>query len=149
MPTVDLLPNGYYIYMYEFGGFHGTSTYDFRVTYRLSKDPTKFDEADDHPLVTQDGAMPTGSPYVVWSSYGGPNGTIIASASCCSEIYVNQALGAEDAWVSVSVPETRSYTRSLRVFEENAQWIVVAGGGKLNADHEVTASVIDISTLSF
>ncbi|KAI0112729.1 glycoside hydrolase family 93 protein [Hypoxylon sp. NC0597] len=147
MPTVALLPNGQYIYTYEYGGGpNPANSGSFPVYYRLSSDPENFSSATHHVLRTTDGTVPTGSPYVVWSSAGGANGTIIVSSGCCSEIYVNKALGAENAWTKVSTPEGTSYTRSLHVFQEDQGYLLLAGGGRLppSTTNKVTVSVMNV-----
>ncbi|ORY68517.1 exo-1,5-alpha-L-arabinofuranobiosidase [Pseudomassariella vexata] len=149
MPTVALLPDGNYIYTYEYGGGPNptTTSYTFPVFYRLSKDPEKFFDVEHHPIVTTEGTVPNGSPYVVWSSAGGVNGTIIVSSGCCSQIFVNKALGAEDAWESVSTPEGVSYTRSLMVFNDDPSYLLIGGAGKLppaDGMNQVTISVVKL-----
>lgn len=147
MPTLALLPNGQYIYTYEYGGGPnpaGSGT--FPVYYRLSSDPEKFSSATHHVLQATDGSVPTGSPYVVWSSAGGVNGTIVVSSGCCSEVWVNKALGAENAWQKVTTPEGASYTRSLHVFQEDPKSLLISGGGVLppSTTNKVTISVMSI-----
>ncbi|KAI1084307.1 glycoside hydrolase family 93 protein [Whalleya microplaca] len=148
MPTVALLPNGQYIYAYEYGGGPNpkSSSYSFPVYYRLSSDPEDFSSATHHPIVASDGTVPNGSPYLVWTSAGGENGTIIVSSGCCSQVFINKALGAEDAWESVSTPEGVSYTRSLHVFQEDPNFVLIAGGGHLppSTSNKVTISVISV-----
>ncbi|KAI1388520.1 glycoside hydrolase family 93 protein [Hypoxylon trugodes] len=147
MPTVALLPNGQFIYAYEYGGGpNPANSGSFPVYYRLSNDPEKFNSVTHHVLRTTDGTVPTGSPYVVWSSAGGANGTIIVSSGCCSEVYINKALGAEGAWKKVSSPEGVSYTRSLHVFQEDPASLLIAGGGHLppSTTNKVTISVMNV-----
>ncbi|KAI1091434.1 glycoside hydrolase family 93 protein [Rostrohypoxylon terebratum] len=147
MPTLALLPNGQYIYTYEYGGgANPANSGYFPVYYRLSSDPEAINSATDHVLQTTDGTVPTGSPYVVWSAAGGVNGTIIVSSGCCSEIYINEALGAEGAWKKVSTPEGVSYTRSLHVFQEDQTQLIIAGGGHLppSTTNQVTLSVMKV-----
>ncbi|KAK8049890.1 BNR/Asp-box repeat protein [Apiospora phragmitis] len=150
MPTVARLPNGQYIYVYEYGGGPNPATtdgsYSFPMFYRLSADPEAFMQAEHHPLVTTGGDVPTGSPYVVWSPAGGEDGTIIVSSGCCSEVYMNRALGAEDAWEKVATPAGSSYTRSLMVFQEDPSYVLIAGAGKLppSTTNTVQISVIKV-----
>ncbi|KAI0385581.1 glycoside hydrolase family 93 protein [Hypomontagnella monticulosa] len=147
MPTLALLPNGQYIYTYEYGGGpNPAGSGSFPVYYRLSSDPEKISSATHHLLRATDGSVPTGSPYVVWSSAGGVNGTIIVSAGCCSEVWINKALGAEGAWRKVSTPEGTSYTRSLHVFQEDPSSLLIAGGGHLppSTTNKVTISVMKV-----
>lgn len=129
---------------YEHGSFFGTSSYSFPVTYKLSTDPESFATAPGIQMVVSNGATPDGSPYVVWSSYGSSNGTIIVSSGGSSSVYVNQALGAGN-WTEISTPESTSYTRSLRILQENENYLLLSGGGVLSGtSNRVTASLMDL-----
>ncbi|KAB8293007.1 hypothetical protein EYC80_007369 [Monilinia laxa] len=149
MTTITQLPNNQYIMTYEYGGgptVNNSSTYLFPVYYRISSSPLTFLSAPGIPVITNNGIQPTGSPYVTWTPVGGQNGTIIVSSGGRSEIYVNRALGAEDAWKTVRTPESTSYSRHLRVLESNKNHLLILGGGRLppSTTNKVTASVIDI-----
>lgn len=129
---------------YEFGSFFGTPYYSFPVYFRLSWDPETFGEAEGHRLVVSDGTQPQSSPYVTWTPYGGPNGTIIVSCGTFSSVFVNQALG-EGEWTEVPTPEGVSYTRSLRIFEQNPRFLLLDGAGVLGGtNNKVTVSVMDL-----
>lgn len=82
----------------------------------------------------------------MWSPIGGANGTIIVSSGGRSEVFVNRALGAANAWKTVATPEGTSYTRHLRVLDSNKNHLLIAGGGILppSTTNKVTVSVIDI-----
>ncbi|KAJ5684650.1 CAZyme family GH93 [Penicillium maclennaniae] len=143
MPTV--LPNGQYIYFYEYGSFFDTATYSFPLYYRLSSDPEDFASSEGIALVASSGTVPTSSPYVVWTEYGGKNGTIIASSGTQSNIFINQALG-EGEWTEIASPESASYTRSLRILSEgNGRYLAINGGGVLGGtSNTVSMSVMDL-----
>jgi hypothetical protein len=147
MPTIAKLPNGKYIMTYEYGGGPAiTDSYQFPVYYKIVSDPEKFGAATGISLKATDGTIPTGSPYVVWSSVGGKNGTIIATASSGTEVYINKGLG-EGPWVKVDTPEGSSYTRHLRVLADQTK-LLIMGGGKLPPTttlNKVTVTVVDIS----
>ena len=147
MPTVAQLPNGQFIMTYEYGGGPGFSNYQFPVYYKIVSDPEKFGSATGIPLKSTDGTQPTGSPYVVWSSVGGANGTIIASGHSNSEIFVNTQLG-QGQWKKVASPETTHYTRHLRVLQDPTK-LLIMGGGQLppSSTNNVRLSVMDISKL--
>ncbi|KAI8625501.1 glycoside hydrolase family 93 protein [Xylariaceae sp. FL1651] len=148
LASVAALPNGQYIYTYEYGGGPNPNAtgYTFPVYYRLSSDPENFIDAEHHLLQSSDGTVPNGSPYVVWTPAGGINGTIVVSSGCCTPVYVNKALGAEGAWQTLSTPEGVSYTRSLRVFQEDPRYVLIAGAGQLppSTTNKVTISVIKV-----
>lgn len=111
----------------------------------MSSNPEDFASVEHHALVASSGTVPTSSPYVVWTPYGGKHGTIIASSGTQSTIFVNQALGKGE-WTEIASPESVSYTRSLRVLsEENGRYLLINGGGVLSGtSNTVTVSVVDL-----
>ncbi|KAM5344408.1 hypothetical protein ACJ41O_012945 [Fusarium nematophilum] len=150
MPIVAKLPTGDYFYVYEYGGGPGSSTYWFPVYYRISSDPLAFIDAPGVQLVSQDGTRPAGSPYVVWSSYGGENGTIVVSCGTMGEIFTNQALGHPDAWKKWEVPQPSAYTRALLVLEEDPDLLMIMGGGNLPPGkvNTISNSVVRLSEIT-
>lgn len=145
MPSVALLPNGQYIFAYEYGGGplgldgdgdsdhddgDGNDDYHFPVFYRLSEDPLDFDSSPGIPVTADDGVtIPTSSPYVTWSPVGNPeNGTIILSSNSHSDVFVNQALGAIDGWRRIPTGEDTSYTRHLRVLSDPSYLLIMGAG---------------------
>lgn len=153
MTTVVHLPNGQWMMTYEYGGGPlaanpNSTDYVFPVYYRMSDSPLTFDSAPGQPLIATDGTQPTGSPYITWTpAVGGDNGAILVSSGCCSEIFVNNQLGAQDAWINVPTPERASYTRHLRVLEQEAKLLLLIGGGALppSSGNKVTGSVMDLT----
>ncbi|CAG8101816.1 unnamed protein product [Penicillium olsonii] len=145
MPVVTKLPNGKYFYIYEYGSFFGTSTYSFPLYYRITSDPEKVAEAPHQRLVVSSGTKPTSSPYVVWTPYGGKNGTIIASSGTQSTLFINKALG-EGEWTEIPSPEEHGYTRALRVLsEDGGRYLMVHSAGVLlGTNNRVSASVMDL-----
>jgi hypothetical protein len=148
MPTVSLLPNGKYIMTYEYGGGPAiTTSYQFPVYYKIVDDPEKFGAATGVVIKATDGTIPVGSPYNVWSSVGGKNGTLIVSSGTQSEIFVNKGLGS-GPWTKVATGEGVSYTRSLRVLKDQTK-LLIMGGGKLppSTTNRISVTVLDISKL--
>ncbi|KAF7592745.1 hypothetical protein BBP40_012503 [Aspergillus hancockii] len=147
MPIVTKLPNGQFLMTYEYGSFFNTSSYSFPVYYRLSEDPEDFLSAPHQKLIVSSGTKPTGSPYNVWSSFGGENGTIVVSSGNEGPVFVNQALG-EGEWTEIATPESASYTRALRVLQQDQRFLLLNGGGVLNGEaNKVTVSVIDLESV--
>ncbi|KAK9466116.1 BNR Asp-box repeat domain protein [Lipomyces arxii] len=139
MTTVAKLPNGKYLMTYEYGGGPGFSTYQFPVYYRTSDSPLSFDSAPGIPLVATDGTIPFSSPTVTWSPVGGRNGTLIVSSQSNTEVFLNQALGAPNAWIRVPTGELASYTRRVYAFSHGR--VLIIGGGQLSgADNIVHLS---------
>lgn len=129
---------------YEYGSFFNSSDYSFPVYFRLSQDPETFGEADDHRLVVNHGTQPQSSPYVTWTPYGGLNGTIIVSCGTLSSMFINQALG-QGNWTDISTPEGVSYTRSLRIIDQDPRFLLLNGAGVLGGSHNrVSASVMNL-----
>ncbi|KAF2263060.1 Oligoxyloglucan reducing end-specific cellobiohydrolase [Lojkania enalia] len=148
MPTVTLLPNGMYIMAYEYGGGPAIpSSYQFPVYYKIVSNPERFGPATGISLKATDGTIPSGSPYIVWSSVGGKNGTLIVSCGSRSEIFVNTGLG-EGPWRRIGTQEGVSYTRHLRVLNDPTK-LLIMGGGHLppSTTNKVTVTVMDISKL--
>ncbi|KAH8819551.1 glycoside hydrolase family 93 protein [Xylogone sp. PMI_703] len=144
MTTVTRLPNGKYMMTYEYGGGPGFDTYSFPVYYRINENPLKFNDSVGYPVVAGS-THPQSSPYVTWSPVGGPHGTILVSCGTLSQVFVNQELGAENAWKQFPTPEGVSYTRHLRVLS-NPDHLLIMGAGHLppSTTNEVTVSVLDL-----
>lgn len=146
MMTVTELPNGQYMATYEYGGAPGYVTYSFPAFYRISDSPLLFNEAPDHAIISY-GIHPQSSPYITWSSVGGPFGSIIVSCGTLQPLFVNRALGAVDEWEIYDVPQPVAYTRSLRVFEQNPNYLLIMGAGLNLASpmKNVSCSVVELS----
>jgi len=148
MFTVTHLPNGNYMATYEFGGgatVNNTNIYEFPVYYKINANPLNFGNSTGYPIVTQDGAQPLGSPYIVWSPVGGRNGTIVVSSGCCSPVYTNKKLGDVNSWYSLETDARVSYSRSLRVLPDPTK-LLITGAGLLPPSNNtyVSADVIEI-----
>lgn len=141
MPAIVKLPNNNYIFAYEMCGTDGC-----RVHYRITNNPLNVAAAADITLRSTAGTVPTSSPYVVWTSVGGANGTIILSGGSQSAIFTNRALGASNAWVQYNTPQPNAYSRGLAVFQNDANKLAIIGGGWLppSSTNQVSISVIDI-----
>ncbi|KUL83017.1 hypothetical protein ZTR_09321 [Talaromyces verruculosus] len=143
MATIAELPNGNYIHTFEYGNSQG-----YPVYYRISSDPLNFNAQANVQLVASDGASLNSSPYVVYTSYGGINGTIIVNSAASGSLFINQALGSGQ-WKEIHVSQGGAYTRSLEILAESPKALLIMGAGynqKLTRN-EVTASVVDLSTL--
>ncbi|RYP16759.1 hypothetical protein DL765_004936 [Monosporascus sp. GIB2] len=140
MPVLAALPNGEYIFVYELCGTDGC-----RVHYRLTRDPLNVLSARDYSLVSDKGLRPVSSPYVVWSSVGGPNGTIVVSGGN-DQIFVNRRLGDPAAWKEHRVPQPRAYSRGLTLFNNDDNKLLLIGAGWLppSSTNRVSVSVVDL-----
>ena len=147
MPSVARLPDGRYFYAYEYGGDPSFSNYQFPIHYRIAEDPTQFRDAPDFLVSGNGRRSPTTGPYVVWTPWGGgDNGTIVLSAYQ-GEIWANQALGDPRAWRYYSVGQPSAYTRSLRIFRDRPELMVIIGAGYLppSDSNRVSLSVVDLN----
>jgi hypothetical protein len=144
MPVIALLPNRQYIFVFEVCGTDGC-----RVHYRLTSNPLNVLSAPDYALRSDRGTRPVSSPYVVWTSAGGPNGSIIVSGGNSDAIFVNKNLGDQNSWVEYKTPQPRAYTRALMVFKEDPYYLAIMGAGWLppSSTNQVSLSVINLRTL--
>ena len=147
MTTVTLLPNGSYVMTYEYGGGPGFGDdYEFPVYYRIADSPLEFNDAVGYPVIAPGSVQPTSSPYVTWTPVGGENGTIVVSCGSLTQVFVNKQLGDQGAWEAVETPAGVSYTRHLRILQEDPNLLLIAGGGILPpaTNNSVQVSVMDI-----
>jgi hypothetical protein len=144
MTTVAHLPNGSYIMTYEFFGAPEAS---YAVYYRVANDPTKFDSVPGQVLRATDGTIPTSSPYTIWSSAGGQNGTLAVSANSDSAVFLNKCLGAPNAWTRVATPASASYSRNLVALPDGT--LLITGGGAFGGNNNtVTISSINLNSVA-
>lgn len=76
MPVVTQLPNGKYLMILEVVGYEGVPVY-----YKISEDGLNWGDATDvGTLIENDeGHFLKSTPYIIWTPYGGENGTLVAS----------------------------------------------------------------------
>ncbi|KAJ7068746.1 BNR/Asp-box repeat protein [Mycena amicta] len=143
MTTIAHLPNGQYILTYEYGG---APEADFAIYHRLSSSPLTFDAAAPGTVIrATTGELPTSSPYVNWTPFGGANGTIIVSANSHTGVFTNTALGVPgSAWTYVQTNATRSYTREVKVLPQNNQILLTGGGSLGGSTNAVTATILQL-----
>lgn len=144
MTTVTKLPDDNYMMTYEYGGGPGFSTYMFPVYYKIAPSPLLFENVVGLPIKAPGSDQPTSSPYVTWSPTEGVNGTIVVSCGNLEQIFINRALGAVDAWEVMEVPLGASYTRSLRILDEDGHLLVIGGGPLGGSMNNVSLSIVDI-----
>ena len=127
MPTVAALPHGRWIMSYEGGVRDHDGLPFFAVHYKIAKSPLCFSEAVPQVLVDRSGYVPTSSPTVAWSPFGGPNGTVIVSANSDQDLFLNRALGAPDAWTRSPSVVPAGYTRFTIPLERGLVFTVSGG----------------------
>lgn len=143
MTTVAALPDGRWIMTYEGGGDSGDNF--FAIHYKIAKDPLAFGPAGPQILHDQTGHVPSSSPTVSWTPWGGRDGTIIVSANSDDDFFVNRALGDPDRWTRAPSVVPSGYTR-FNIPLENGLVFTVNGG---QIGNQGLNSVIDgVSRLS-
>ena len=77
MAVTAKMPNGQYVMSYEGVGFGA----DSQVYIKFSNDATNWGSASNPgtAIQTASGAYVGATPYIMWSPFGGPNGTLIVS----------------------------------------------------------------------
>lgn len=83
-------------------------------------------------------AVPSSSPYNVWTPQGGKNGTLIANAGSSSDIFINQAYG-EGEWLAVKTEAPASYSRSLAIDMFDDSTLFIVGGGPITGNGSTNA----------
>ena len=142
MTTVAALPNGKYIMSYEYCGGPSPTNAGCPIYYRISSSPLTFDSAADN-LLGAAGVYPSSSPYIVWTSAGGTNGTLVLSANSHTEVFVNTKLGDVNSWTKVATPQSGAYSREVRVLSDPT-WLHIISAGYLGGNNYVTNSVFKV-----
>jgi hypothetical protein len=134
MTTVAKLGNGNYILTYEYGGAPESG---FAVYYKISSNPENFGAATDPGTVlrTQDGVVPTSSPYVTWLSGTGSNGSIVVSANSSGDLFVNNENGASANWTHIASGIPGGYSRALLPLADNHSVFIITGGYLGSSNH--------------
>ncbi|EAA28974.1 glycoside hydrolase family 93 protein [Neurospora crassa] len=119
---------------------------NYPVYYHIADEPTKFDSAPGIPIVIDGKLAPNASPYVVWSSAGGPNGTIVVSDADRSEVYTNRFGGDPDKWEMHAIEQPAAYSRALHIFRRDPRKLMVLGGATFDegGPDELSLSVLNL-----
>jgi hypothetical protein len=172
MPAIAKLPNNNYIFAYEVSllprisqrrnswflssnaetltlALQACGSDGCRVHYRLASNPLNVLSAPSYTLKSTTGGQTTSSPYVVWSSVGGTNGTIILSGGSSSNVFVNQRLGDPNSWAEHATPQPNAYARSMALFQDDDNKMLIIGAGHLppSSTNYVSVSVVDLKAM--
>ncbi|CZS97094.1 related to BNR/Asp-box repeat domain protein [Rhynchosporium agropyri] len=101
---------------------------NYPVYYVMAKSPLEFGKSIGRPIVLNGTSAPNASPYVVWSSLGGPNGTIIVSDADRPQVYTNSFGGALDKWEEHGTPAGAVYSRAIQIFKKYPNRLLIYGG---------------------
>jgi hypothetical protein len=104
---------------------HGVN---YPVYYVMADDPREFGKEQGRPIVVNNTTAPNASPYVVWSSLGGPNGTIVVSDADRSQVYTNSFGGQLDKWEAHGTPAGSVYSRAIQISKVYPNRLTIYGG---------------------
>ena len=122
----------------------------FPCYYRISDSPLTFSSARGYNIRATSGQQSESSPIVVWTPYGGSNGTIVVSAYNNGGLWINKQLGAVGSpWTFIATGATGGYSRHLSVLPGTGsaagRQILIVGAGALSGSaNRVEATVIDL-----
>ncbi|KAK1983639.1 Sialidase [Colletotrichum cereale] len=128
MPVVIWIPPiEKWIIVYEYVGGNSSYGSQYPVYYRLADSPLDFQTSNDVLIVTNTKKSPNASPYVAWSTIGGPNGTIIVSDADNSQVFTNQFGGDTDAWEEHATPAPVAYSRPIQILRQYPDHLLIYG----------------------
>jgi hypothetical protein len=104
---------------------HGVN---YPVYYVLADSPLEFRKSKGQPIVINNETAPNASPYVVWSPFGGPNGTIIVSDADRPQVYTNSYGGDVDKWEEHGTPAGAVYSRAIQINKKHPNRLSIYGG---------------------
>ncbi|MCO5590305.1 hypothetical protein L7F22_044274 [Adiantum nelumboides] len=142
MATIAQMGNGNYIMTFEYCGTKNCDVY-----YKISNDPTRWNNLASTQLIAKDGTAPSSSPFTIWTPVGAQsgssgvkttNGTVVTNAYSDGSLYVNKQNGNPNAWTRISTSSPGQYSRSLAV-GFNPKDIVIVGGGALNGNNNIVS----------
>lgn len=106
-----------------------------------------FRYGDGFPLIASD-STGNGSPYVVWSSAPGGNGTLIVSDADTQEVWTNQEVGRPDKWVKRQQPGKSAYSRALHVSRKTPDRLYIFSGATYDDSASGPAIPYVVTTIS-
>jgi hypothetical protein len=151
MTVIDYIaPIDKWIFVYEYPPAAGGINYfqnSYPVFYKLVSNPFDFRYADGFPLIAGE-SSPNGSPYVVWTSVGGANGTVIVSDADTQEVFTNQFVGRVDRWVKRQQPGRPAYSRALHVSKTDPDRLLIFSGSTFDDDPPGVIIPFSVTALS-
>ncbi|KAF2014678.1 glycoside hydrolase family 93 protein [Aaosphaeria arxii CBS 175.79] len=104
---------------------HGVN---YPVYYVMADSPLEFAKEQGRPIVINNVTAPNASPYVAWSSLGGPNGTIVVSDADRAQVYTNSFGGDIDKWEEHGTPAGAVYSRAIQISKMYPNRLSIYGG---------------------
>lgn len=155
MTSVARLRGDLWIMTYEYGKPDDPDNpdqdeYSYHVHYRIAKDPESFRFAADTPLLAPGSDAPNGAPIVSWSSWGGPDGTIIVTDNDHQDFFINRHLGDPDRWTRLSSPMPAGYSRFTMPLDgagrpHDRGLVFVIAGAQYGESAPVQAGIVSVA----
>lgn len=142
MTSIAKMGNGKFIFSYELDKATGVPAYAKQpIHYRIADSPFEFDSSTELMLVATDGTVASSAPQTIWTPAGGPNGTILTSASHAEDFFINTAYGDPDAWIRVESGHGIGYSRALQLIPNTDDKVILVfnGGSWQDGPKEVSA----------
>ncbi|PMD31331.1 glycoside hydrolase family 93 protein [Hyaloscypha variabilis F] len=142
MTSIAKMGNDKFIFSYELDKAAGFPAYAKQpIHYRIADSPFEFDNSTELPLVATDGTVASSAPQIVWTPAGGPNGTILTSASHAEDFFINTAYGDPSAWTRVVSGHGIGYSRALQIIPDTDGKVILVfnGGSWQDGPKEVSA----------
>jgi len=151
MTVIDYIPSsGKWIFVYEFPEKAGGLSYfqnNYPIYYKLANNPFDFRYSDGFPLIANE-STGNGSPYIVWTSAGGKNGTLILSDADTQEVFTNRFVGRVDKWEMKRQPGRAAYSRCLMVPKREPDRLYVFSGATFDDEPEGEPVPFSVTALS-
>ncbi|KAK0388838.1 hypothetical protein NLU13_5081 [Sarocladium strictum] len=151
MTVIDHIESsGKWIFVYEFPERAGDLSYfqnTYPIYYKLGNNPFDFRYSDGFPLIANE-STGNGSPYVVYTSAGGPNGTLIVSDGDTQSVFTNNYVGRVDKWAMKQQPGRAAYSRSLLIPKSNPDRLYVFSASTFDDDPEGGQVPFSVTALS-
>ncbi|KAJ7721314.1 hypothetical protein B0H16DRAFT_1782775 [Mycena metata] len=142
MITIAQIGNGKWMCSYEMG-LWSDATAPYATHYRIADSPFAFLSAPEFELRTDTDGVSSAGPYTVWTSAGGPHGTIVVSDSSYDQLFLNTQNGDPGGWQNVTSGHGVGYTRALTVLPGNGGKLVQVLNGGMYAEKFTEITVGD------
>lgn len=121
---------------------------NYPVHYVIADTPLEFGQNPDIPLVVDNTTAPNASPYVVWTPYGGPNGTLVVSDADNRGVFTNQFGGDPAQWQLHATPEGNVYSRAVQILRGRPDHLLIYGGDSYNDQAAGIKTPFSVTTLN-
>jgi len=146
MTIVTHLPDDTWMLVNEYPGGQSWGEGRYPVYYHIANSPLEFITDPGKPILAN-GYQPSSSPYVVWSSVGGPNGTIVVSDADHNGVFINEHLGAADQWRYKLTEAPAAYSRALAIWNGQPNKLGIISAASFNDAANNITSPVSISTI--